>query len=111
MNNIIKNIEASKALSLKSQIDYKENSIEQLVIAKNVGVTMILIAFDKDKEIPTHTANGDALVTCLEGKGKIILNGVEHILKEGDYILMPAKEPHSVHALEKFKMSLIIVSE
>lgn len=109
MSNIIKNIEDSKSLALKSQIDYKENSVEQLILAKNQGVTMILFAFDKGKEIPIHTAPGDAFVTCLEGNGKIILNGVEHILKEGDYILMPAKEPHSVHALDKFKMLLTIV--
>lgn len=109
MDGIIKNIERSKSVSLKSQIEYKENSIEQLILAKNQDVTMILFSFDKGKEIPTHTANGDAFVTCLEGEGKIILGGKEHILKEGDYILMPAKEPHSVHALEKFKMLLTIV--
>ena len=109
MSNIIKNIEDSKSLTLKSQIDYKENSVEQLILAKNQGVTMILFAFDKGKEIPTHTAPGDAFVTCLEGNGKIILNGMEHNLKEGDYILMPAKAPHSVHALDKFKMLLTIV--
>lgn len=109
MNQIIKNIEISKSTNLKSQIDYKENSVEQLILAKNQGVTMILFSFDKGKEIPTHTAPGDAFVTCLDGKGKIILNGKEHILNEGDYIVMPAKEPHSVHALEKFKMLLTIV--
>ena len=76
MSNIIKNIEDSKSLTLKSQIDYKENSVEQLILAKNQGVTMILFAFDKGKEIPTHTAPGDAFVTCLEGNGKIILNGI-----------------------------------
>lgn len=109
MNQIIKNIEISKSANLKSQIDYKENSVEQFILAKNQGVTMILFSFDKGREIPTHTAPGDAFVTCLDGKGKIILNGEEHILKEGDYIVMPAKEPHSVHALEKFKMLLTIV--
>lgn len=109
MNKIIKNLESSKAVSLKSQIDYKENSVEQNILAKNERVTMMLFAFDKGKEIPTHFAHGDALVTCLEGTGKIVLNGIEHILNEGDYILMPAKEPHSVHAIEKFKMLLTIV--
>lgn len=109
MSQFIKNLETAKSLSLKNQIDYKENSVEQVILAKNQGVTMILFSFDKGKEIPTHFANGDAFVTCLEGKGKIILNGVEHILREGDYILMPAKEPHSVHAIEKFKMLLTIV--
>lgn len=38
MDGIIKNIERSKSVSLKSQIEYKENSIEQLILAKNQGV-------------------------------------------------------------------------
>ena len=109
MSQFIKNLELSKSLSLKNQIDYKENSVEQVILAKNQGVTMVLFAFDKGKEIPTHFANGDVFVICLEGEGKIILNGIENLLKEGDYILMPAKEPHSVHAIEKFKMLLTIV--
>lgn len=111
MNQFIKNLKDSNSLKLKSQVEYKENGIEQLILAKNKGVTMVLFAFDKGKDIPTHTANGDALVSCLEGKGKIILNEKEFFLEEGDYILMKAKEPHSVHAIEKFKMLLTIVSE
>ena len=34
MSNIIKNIEDSKSLALKSQIDYKENSVQQLILAR-----------------------------------------------------------------------------
>ena len=49
MSNIIKNIEDSKSLTLKSQIDYKENSVEQLILAKNQGVTMILLLLIKEK--------------------------------------------------------------
>lgn len=110
MTQFIRNLENSKSLKLKEQIKYVDNSIEQVILAKNLGTVMVLFAFDKNEELPTHTTNGDALVTCLEGRGKIILDGVEHILEEGDYLLMKAKTPHSVHALEKFKMLLTIVT-
>ena len=32
-----------------------------------------------------------------------------YILKAGETIIMPAKKPHSVHAVEAFKMMLVVV--
>jgi hypothetical protein len=48
-------------------------------------------------------------VTCLDGVGKITIDGVEHILKEGESIVMPAKHPHAVYGREQFKMLLVVV--
>ncbi|MBF1051653.1 MAG: cupin domain-containing protein, partial [Peptostreptococcaceae bacterium] len=41
--------------------------------------------------------------------GKFVVDGKEYVLNEGQSLIMPAKKPHSVHAVEKFKMSLIVV--
>ena len=49
------------------------------------------------------------MVTCLDGTGKITIDGVEYILYEGDTIVMPAKHPHSVFGEDKFKMLLTVV--
>ena len=35
--------------------------------------------------------------------------GDVYILKAGETIIMPAKKPHSVHAVEAFKMMLVVV--
>lgn len=69
----------------------------------------MLFVFDKDEEISTHEAGGDAFVTCLDGKGKITIDGVEHILTDGACIVMPARHPHAVYGEEKFKMLLVVV--
>ena len=48
-------------------------------------------------------------VTCLDGVGKITIDGVEYELHEGESIVMPAKHPHAVYGKEQFKMLLVVV--
>ena len=43
------------------------------------------------------------------GVGRITVDGVEHILHEGESILMPARHPHAVFGQERFKMLLVVV--
>ena len=42
-------------------------------------------------------------MTCLDGVGKVTIDGVKYILHEGDSIVMPAKHPHAVYGEEQFK--------
>ena len=70
---------------------------------------MTLFSFDKDEEISTHAAGGDAMVVCLDGVGKITIDGVAHLLHVGETIVMPAGHPHAVYAAEQFKMLLVVV--
>ena len=48
------------------------------------------------------------MVTVLEGIGIFTIIGEEYILEEGQTIIMPKDEPHSVYGEEKFKMLLIV---
>ena len=78
-------------------------------LAQNDAVSVTLFAFDKGEEISTHESGGDVLVLCLDGEGRITVDGVEHILHEGESILMPARHPHAVFGQERFKMLLVVV--
>ena len=68
-----------------------------------------LFSFDKGEEISAHSAAGDAFVTCLDGEGKITIDGIDYILHEGESIIMPAGHPHAVFGKERFKMLLVVV--
>ena len=48
-------------------------------------------------------------ITCLDGIGKITIDGVEYLLHEGESIVMPAGHPHAVYGQEAFKMLLVVV--
>ena len=96
-------------LTLKEEVAYQPGQVVSKTLAQNEHVSVTLFAFDKDEEISTHKSGGDALVTCLDGVGKITIDGVEYELKEGESILMPAKHLHSVYGKEQFKMLLTVV--
>ena len=78
-------------------------------LAQNDAVSVTLFSFAKGEEISTHRSHGDAFVTCLEGVGKITIDGKEYILKEGQSIVMPADLPHAVYGEEAFKMLLVVI--
>lgn len=48
-------------------------------------------------------------MTCLDGVGRIVLDGTEYLLHEGESIVMPAGHPHAVSGAEMFKMLLVVV--
>ena len=107
--SFIKNIDKSQVLTLKDEVSYQKGQVVSKTLAQNDALSVTLFAFDKDEEISTHESGGDALVLCLDGEGRITVDGVEHILHEGESILMPAHHPHAVFGQERFKMLLVVV--
>ena len=109
MDKIVKNIAPETVLQLDKQVEILPGQVVSKTLAQNDAVSLTLFAFDKDEEISTHESDGDALVTVLEGTGKITIDGKAYTLRAGESILMPAQKPHAVYAVEPFKMSLIVV--
>lgn len=109
MDKIIKNMNHSEAMMLASTVQYLEGQIVSKTLCQNKNHSLTLFAFDKGEEISSHDSEGDAMVVCLDGTGKITIDGKEHILKSGETIVMPAGIPHAVFAEEKFKMMLIVM--
>ena len=105
----MKNIEKSEILVLKELIAYQPGQVVSRTLAQNDAVSVTLFSFDEDEEISTHESGGDALVTCLEGVGKITIDGKAYELHEGESIVMPARHPHAVYGQEQFKMLLVVV--
>ena len=105
----IKNMEKSKVLTLKGEVAYQPGQVVSKTLAQNDALSVTLFAFDKNEEISTHESGGDAFVTCLDGVGRVTIDGVEHVLHEGESIVMPARHPHAVFGQEQFKMLLVVV--
>ena len=105
----IKNMTKAEVVVLKEQVAYQEGQVVSKTLAQNEHVSVTFFAFDKDEEISTHESGGDAFVTCLDGVGKITIDGKEYVLKEGESIVMPAKHPHAVYGQEQFKMLLVVI--
>ena len=105
----IKNIDKAQVLTLKEQVCYQPGQVVSKTLAQNNALSVTLFAFDKGEEISTHESGGDAFVTCLDGMGRITIDGVDFTLHEGESIVMPARHPHAVFGQEQFKMLLVVV--
>ena len=105
----MKNISKAEVLTLRDQVAYQSGQVVSRTLAQNEHVSVTLFSFDKGEEISTHESGGDAMVTCLDGMGRVTIDGVEHILHEGESIVMPARHPHAVYGQEQFKMLLVVV--
>ena len=105
----MKNISKAEVLTLRDQVAYQSGQVVSRTLAQNEHVSVTLFSFDKGEEISTHESGGDAMVTCLDGMGRITIDGVVHILHEGESIVMPARHPHAVYGQEQFKMLLVVV--
>ena len=109
MTGPMKNIPKAEVVRLRDQVAYQEGQVVSRTLAQNQAVSVTLFSFDKGEEISTHESGGDAFVTCLDGVGRITIDGQEHLLHEGESIVMPAKHPNAVYGEEKFKMLLVVV--
>lgn len=105
----IKNITKSEVVVLRDQVAYQDGQVVSRTLAQNPSLGVTLFSFDKGEEISSHKSGGDAFVTCLDGVGRITIDGKDYILHEGDSIVMPAGHPHAVYGEERFKMLLVVV--
>ena len=105
----MKNISAKEVLTLREQVAYQPGQVVSRTLAQNSAVSVTLFSFDKGEEISTHASGGDAFVTCLDGVGRITIDGEEFLLHQGESIVMPAGHPHAVYGQEQFKMLLVVV--
>ena len=99
----------AQATNLVNLIDYQEGSVvSRALIDKKVG-TLTLFAFDKGQGLSEHTAPFDAFVHILDGEAQVVISSKAQNVGTGEMVIMPANEPHSLKALEKFKMMLVMI--
>jgi len=100
---------SKKVINLKGNIDYLENSIVSKIIVSDNGSSLTLFSFDEGQAIDMHMTLANTVVQALEGEVQITISSGEFNLKEGEIILMPKGEPHSLKAKTKFKIALFKV--
>lgn len=95
--------------SLISLVDYQDGSVVSKEVIKKEKGTVTLFAFDKGQGLSEHTAPFDALVYIFDGKAEISIAGKAYFLKAGETIIMPANKAHSLKAVDRFKMLLVMI--
>jgi len=94
---------------LTDLVSYQDGSVVSRTIVKKETGSVTVFAFDGAQALSEHTAPFSALVQVIEGRAEVSIEGKPHELAAGDVILMPADIPHSVRAIERFKMVLTMI--
>lgn len=102
-------ISPAEVVTAANMVRYQDSAIvSRTIVSKNAG-TVTLFAFDQGQALSEHSAPFDALVVVLDGAGEITISGKPFKVAQGQALLMPAGEPHSVRAGERFKMMLVMI--
>lgn len=88
---------------------YQDGSIVSRIVVKRDAGNVTLFAFDAGQELSEHTTPFDALVHVVDGEAEITVAGQPYRLRAGDLIIMPARQPHAVKAVSRFKMLLTMI--
>ncbi len=96
-------------LAMKNLVAYQTEAIVSRTLLSRNGGTATMFAFDQSQALSEHTAPYDALIIAIDGKADIIISGTSYSVEEGQMITLPANEPHTVKALTRFTMLLVMI--
>jgi quercetin dioxygenase-like cupin family protein len=111
INVLRSELPAAQPVLLGRELDYVPGAVVSRTLAKARGGTITLFAFDAGQELSEHTAPFDAFVQVLDGAVELVIGGEPVVASAGETVRMPAGVPHSVRALERFKMLLSLVRD
>lgn len=98
-----------KAVEMNGLVSYQCGSVvSRTLIDRKIG-TITLFTFDAGQGLSEHTAPFDAFVQIFDGVADVTIDGKVQRVSCGEFIIMPANIPHSLKAVEKFKMMLVMI--
>ena len=100
-----------ESLKLIDLVGYQDGSVVSKEIIKKGTGTVTLFAFDEGQGLSEHVAPFDALVYIFDGEAEIVIDGKSNLVSAGNMIIMPANKPHSLKAIKRFKMLLVMIKE
>jgi quercetin dioxygenase-like cupin family protein len=94
---------------LTDLVDYQDGAVVSREIINQKSGSVTLFAFDEGQGLSEHMAPFDAMVYLLDGEAEIAISGRPFQLKQGEMVIMPANQPHSLKAIKRFKMVLTMI--
>ena len=67
-------------------------------LVKGRQLEVMRLTLPAGKSLPGHSAPGEITVQCLEGRVQFEAAGQTHAMQAGDFLWLPAGEPHALRA-------------
>lgn len=94
--------------TLQDLIEYPSSGILSKVLLKDNNTQYSLFCLAAGTELEEHTATRNAVITVIEGKGNLELEGKDIALTPGVFVFMPANAPHALQARENLSFVLTL---
>lgn len=94
--------------TLQDLIEYPTSGILSKVLLKDKNSQYSLFCLAAGTKIEEHTSTRNAVITVVEGKGYLTLEGKEIALAPGVFVFMPANAPHALQAQENLAFVLTL---
>lgn len=101
--------ELTGVTSLLDLVQYQDGAVISRTLVKKPAGTVTAFAFDAGEGLSEHTAAFDALVLVLEGHAEIAITGKPHRVGAGEFLILPANQPHALRAATRLKMLLVMI--
>ena len=98
-----------KVFNANEVIDYTEGGVVSKEIMHSNAGSVTLFSFDAGQGLGEHTAPFDALIQVIDGEMELTVNGVLHVIKDGEAFVIPSGAAHSVNAAQRFKMMISMI--
>ncbi len=98
-----------KAVEISGLVSYQSGSVVSRTLIDRKTGTITLFSFEAGQGLSEHTAPFDAFVQIVDGTADVTIDGKVQRVSAGEFIIMPSNIPHSLKAVEKFKMMLVMI--
>lgn len=100
-----------KGAAVKRRKAYKYQSLAAGFANRKANPFLVKISPSDNTEMTLNSHEGEEFNMVLEGRMKLVIDGKELILEEGDSIYFDARQPHGMQALDgkKIKMLAVII--
>jgi quercetin dioxygenase-like cupin family protein len=94
---------------LAGLVDYIPGSVASRVIVDRPNGIVSIQAYDCDQGFRDRTMPSSALLYALEGQAEISMADQRSILRVGEAVRVPARQPHTLRAVSRFKMLSVTI--
>ncbi len=102
-------MQETKVLRLAELAAYQDGAVVSKTLLNKLTGTVTLFAFDQGQGLSEHTAPFDAMAQILDGEAEITIAGKPFQVRQGEMLIMPARQPHALRAVTPFKMLLTMI--
>lgn len=86
-----------------------ENSC-RLTLMKTSQVEVMQLIIPAGRDVPTHQAQGDLVLHCLEGRVSFFAPGKTYDLTPGQLLQLSIDEPFSIHAIDNASVLVTLIT-